>query len=79
MIRSAPAVPNDSIFCTQLGQNAVHAGMAGKTGIIIGRWHGIFTHVPISAIIHTRNRVSPESPLWWNVLESTGQPMKMKN
>lgn len=79
MIRSAPAVPNDSIFCTQLGQNAVHAGIAGKTGIIIGRWNGTFTHVPISAIINKRNHVSPESVLWWNVLESTGQPMSMKN
>jgi len=79
MIRSAPAVPNDSVFCAQLGQNAVHAGMAGKTGIVIGRWHGTFTHIPIDAIAGKKNRISPESTLWWNVLEATGQPMEMVN
>jgi 6-phosphofructokinase 1 len=79
MIRSAPAVPNDSVFCGQLGQNAVHAGMAGKTNILIGRWNGIFTHIPLSAVINKQNRISAESSLWWNVLESTGQPMVMKN
>ncbi|MBL8025158.1 MAG: ATP-dependent 6-phosphofructokinase [Fibrobacteres bacterium] len=79
MIRSAPAAPNDSIFCSQLGQNAVHAAMAGKTGIAIGRWHKTFTHIPISMIAGKRNKISLESPLWWNVLESTGQPMSMKN
>jgi 6-phosphofructokinase 1 len=79
MIRSAPANPNDSIFCAQLGQNAVHAAIAGKTGIAIGRWHKTFTHIPISSIAGKRNTISMESPLWWNVLESTGQPMSMKN
>jgi 6-phosphofructokinase 1 len=79
MIRSAPAVPNDSIFCAQLGQNAVHAGMAGKTNILIGRWKTYFTHLPLWAIRGKQNRIDPESSLWWNVLESTGQPMNMKN
>ncbi|MGL5955441.1 MAG: ATP-dependent 6-phosphofructokinase, partial [Brevinema sp.] len=31
MIRSAPACPNDSLYCLLLGQYAVHAAMAGKT------------------------------------------------
>jgi len=79
MIRSAPAVPNDSVFCAQLGQYAVHAGMAGKTGVVIGRWHGTFTHIPIAAMAGRRNTISPESTLWWNVLEATGQPMDMRN
>ncbi len=79
MIRSAAAMPNDSLFCAQLGQNAVHAAMAGKTGIAIGRWHNTFTHIPIATIAGRRNKVSLESPLWWSVLESTGQPMNMKN
>ena len=29
MIRSVPADASDSIYCMLLGQNAVHAGMAG--------------------------------------------------
>ncbi len=30
MIRSAPANPNDALFCALLGQYAVHAGMAER-------------------------------------------------
>jgi hypothetical protein len=33
MIRGVPANPHDSIYCAHLAQNAVHAAMAGKTGI----------------------------------------------
>lgn len=36
-IRSQPANPHDSAFCLMFGQNAVHAGMAGRTGMIVGR------------------------------------------
>ena len=35
MIRSAPANSNDSVYCTKLGAYAVHAAMAGKTGLIV--------------------------------------------
>ena len=31
IIRSVPANANDRVYCGFLGQNAVHAGMAGKT------------------------------------------------
>ena len=30
IIRSAPANPNDSIYCSRLGAHAVHAAMSGK-------------------------------------------------
>ena len=78
IIRAMPANPNDSIFCEDLGRNAVHAAMAGKTGIIIGRWNRVFTHVPIKTVVSVRKRIDPEEPLWWHVLESTGQPIQMK-
>ena len=58
-------------------QNAVHAGMAGKTGMIIGQWNGQFTHVPIALATSRRKVLSPEDPLWLAVLESTGQPVKI--
>jgi len=73
IIRSVPANANDSIFCANLGRWAVHAGMAGKTDLVIGLWHGVFTHVPISACTFGRKKISPESALWLNVLEATGQ------
>ncbi len=78
-IRSVPANANDSIFCDQLARNAVHAGMAGKTDMVIGLWHGLFTHVPLTLATSSRKKVSPESELWRNVIEATGQPFSIKS
>ena len=79
IIRSAPANANDSKFCSLLAQNAVHAAMAGKTGFVIGNWNSQFTLLPIPATISKRKKIDMESEEWWNVLESTGQPISMKN
>jgi 6-phosphofructokinase 1 len=79
MIRSAPANPNDSVFCGLLGQYAVHAGMAGKSDMIVGIWNNIYTHVPIELAISTRKRINPDSRFWYNVLEATGQKAVMRN
>ncbi|MFH0894648.1 MAG: ATP-dependent 6-phosphofructokinase [Bacteroidota bacterium] len=76
IIRSAPANANDSMFCGQLAQNAVHGAMAGKTGFVAGIWNSVFTYVPITQTILGRKKIDIESELWWNVLESTGQPVK---
>lgn len=32
MVRAIPTIPADHIYCTVLGQNAVHAAFAGYTG-----------------------------------------------
>jgi 6-phosphofructokinase 1 len=53
--------------------------MAGKTGLIVSFLHARFVHVPIDLATAERNTVDPEGSLWLGVLESTGQPMKMKN
>ena len=74
MVRSVPANAHDSIYCIQLAQNAVHAGMAGKTGMIIGQWNGQFTHIPLALATSRRKVLSQEDPLWLSVLEATGQP-----
>ncbi len=79
IIRSAPAVPNDSIFCTLLGQYAVHAGMAGKTDMIVGQWNNVYTHVPIKLAISKRKMINAASPFWRNIIEATGQPISMVN
>ncbi|MBN2040259.1 MAG: ATP-dependent 6-phosphofructokinase [Spirochaetes bacterium] len=79
MIRSTPANSNDSIFCAMLGQFAVHAGMAGKTDLIIGIWNNVYTHVPIELVISERKQIDPNSRFWYNVLAATGQPVDMKN
>ncbi|PIE34659.1 diphosphate--fructose-6-phosphate 1-phosphotransferase [candidate division KSB3 bacterium] len=79
MIRSVSANASDSIFCAHLGRQAVHATMAGKTDMIVGRWHDEFTHVPIPVSTSSRKKISPEGFLWLSVLESTGQPVSMKS
>ena len=73
MIRSLPANPNDHVYCGFLGRDAVHAGMAGKTNMIIGHWNNFFVHVPIPMTAGKRKRVNPNGKLWQTVLEATGQ------
>jgi 6-phosphofructokinase 1 len=78
MIRSVPANPHDSAFCLLLGQSAVHAGMSGRTNMVVGFWNHQFTHVPISLAASERKKIDPEGPLWSSVLASTGQPRDMR-
>jgi 6-phosphofructokinase 1 len=78
-IRSVPANPNDCIFCGYLGQHAAHAGMAGKTGLLIGIWNNLFIHVPIELAVRQRKQIDPHGILWTSVLEATGQPKAMIN
>lgn len=78
-IRSAPPVPNDLIFCAQLGQYAVHAGMAGKTDMVIGLWNNMYTMVPIELATSKRKMIDPASRFWHDVIDTTGQPYSMKN
>lgn len=73
-IRSMPANANDRIYCGFLGQQAVHAGMAGKTGMVISMLNNKYVHIPIKLAVSTRKQVKPKGGLWLSVLESTGQP-----
>ncbi len=79
LVRAVPANAHDAIFCMQLAQNAVHAGMSGKTGMLIGLWNGKFTHVPFALATRESKRLSPEDPLWLSVIEATGQPFIIRN
>ena len=76
-IRSRPANPHDSVFCLLLGHCAVHAGMTGRTNMLVGYWNGEFTHVPIPLAVSKRKQINPEGRLWSSVLESTGQTRGM--
>ena len=73
-IRSVPANPYDSVYCLRLAQNAVHAALAGRTEMVVGRWHGRFGHIPMAVAGSQRNQVAPDGDLWLSVLEATGQP-----
>jgi 6-phosphofructokinase 1 len=73
MIRSLPANANDRVFCNFLGRNAVHAGMAGKTNLLIGHWNNFFVHVPMKTVAGKRKQINPTGTLWRSALEATGQ------
>ncbi|MFM7206764.1 MAG: ATP-dependent 6-phosphofructokinase [Planctomycetaceae bacterium] len=73
-IRSVEANPYDSVYCIRLAQNAVHAALAGRTAMVVGRWHGRFVHIPMALAVSHRNQVEPSGDLWLSVLEATGQP-----
>ncbi len=76
-IRSLPANPRDSAFCLVLGQSAVHAGMAGRTEMVVGYWNHQGTHVPISLAVSQRKKLDPEGWIWNSVLSITGQPRNL--
>lgn len=74
MLRAQTTSADDAVFCATLGQHAVHAAMAGKTGMMIGYAHGRFTHVPLTALSLGEKRLDINGPLWSSVLSGTGQP-----
>jgi 6-phosphofructokinase 1 len=75
MLRGVPANAMDAVFCDELARYAVHAAMAGKTDVMIGRWHRSFTHVPLGLALSEKKRIDPDKELWLAVTETTGQPL----
>jgi 6-phosphofructokinase 1 len=73
-VRSVPANCEDAILCDLFARNAVHAAMAGKTGVVVGFLHERFIHVPIELLAERRKFVDPTGPIWASVLAATGQP-----
>ena len=78
LVRSSPANSEDSILCDLFARHAVHAAMAGKTGLVIGYLHDRFIHVPIEMLAKAKKRVDPDSSIWHAVLATTGQPERFQ-
>jgi 6-phosphofructokinase 1 len=78
IIRSVPANASDRIYCGALGQYAVHAGMSGKTGMLVGLMKDEYVHLPLK-MVGSGATVDPEGNVWMRVLETTGQPPAMRN
>lgn len=79
IIRSATALPTDALYCTRLASNAVHAGMAGRTNMMISFLHNRYVHLPIDIAVSEVNVIDPESPLWLDVIGKLQMPIKMVN
>jgi 6-phosphofructokinase 1 len=77
-IRSLPANSIDAEFCLMLGQHAAHAGLAGRTDMVVGYWNQRFTHVPIPLAVASRKTLDLNGETWQCVLEATGQPAVMR-
>jgi len=73
-IRGSAANSDDAIVCDLFARHAVHAAMAGKTGLVIGFLHERFIHVPIELLASHSKSLDPASGWWRSVLATTGQP-----
>jgi 6-phosphofructokinase 1 len=78
IVRSSPANAEDSILCDLFARNAVHAAMAGKTGLVIGYLHDRFIHVPIELLASRKKALDPDGFAWSAVLAATGQPERFE-
>ncbi|MCL4199451.1 MAG: ATP-dependent 6-phosphofructokinase [Phycisphaerales bacterium] len=76
-VRSGAANSEDAILCDLFARNAVHAAMAGKSGLVIGYLHDEFIHIPIDLLAGRRKSVDPAGPVWAAVLAATGQPERL--
>jgi 6-phosphofructokinase 1 len=77
-IRSAPTNAQDSIFCVLLAHQAVHAALAGKTGMIVGVLSNTYVHIPIERAVVQRKKVDPFSLEYRAMLDNTGIPQYLK-
>lgn len=73
-IRSRPANCEDAVLCDMFARQAVHAAMAGKTGMVVGQLHGTFIHVPTSLIASGAKQLDTDGLFWHSVLAANQQP-----
>lgn len=75
MIRSVAANAHDSKYCSSLAQEAVHAAMAGYTGITVGKVDERYVMLPIFAIgEHGPRKVDVNGDMFAQLMHSTRQP-----
>ncbi len=72
-IRSVHANAADSLLCDQFARAAAHAGLAGKTDMLVGLWHNHLIHVPLVISSDAKKDMSLEGELWTAVQALTGQ------
>ena len=73
MIRATTVSAADAHFAAQLGEDAVHAAMAGFSETLIGSWGGLGTLVPFS-MLQASKQLDLDQQTWRQALGATGQP-----
>lgn len=76
LIRSCPPDAEDAMLCDLYARHAVHAAMAGRTGMIIGLINDSFVHVPIELLPSQKKQLDQDDSQWRAVLACTGQPAR---
>ncbi|CAK9213696.1 unnamed protein product [Sphagnum troendelagicum] len=74
MIRARACNSSDHIFCSILGQNAVHGAFAGYTNVTVGVVNTHYCFLPIPEVIRKPRMVDPNSNMYHRCVTSTGQP-----
>merc|ERR1712217_710645 len=75
MVRSVRANAFDSTYCAALAQEAVHAAMAGFTGISVGKVDERYVMLPIHAITQKGPRkLDLKSRVFERLMSTTMQP-----
>lgn len=78
MVRGVPANSSDSLYCSELAQNAVHCSMAGFTGFSVGLVNNTLVMIPIPHLTASSPRVmnlqKKGGEIWNRVIAMTGQP-----
>ncbi len=75
-IRSIPANVYDRFLADQMARHAVHAAMAGKTGMLIGFQHNQFIHVPIPTVVSQKKQIEITGDLWRALLQVVEHPRR---
>lgn len=67
-IRSVPSNAHDAAFCLLLGHNAAHAGIAGRTNMVVGDWGENSPTCRFPMAVSKRKQIDPEggcgAPSW---------------
>ena len=75
MVRARQTNASDAIYCSILGQNAVHAAFAGLTGVTVGLCNGHYVYLPVPPLIKRAREVDPNGRMWQRLRLAINQPV----
>jgi 6-phosphofructokinase 1 len=74
MVRACRTNASDAVYCSILGQNAVHAAFAGLSSVTVGMCSGHYVYLPIPPVIAAARTVDPEGRMFERLRFAIGQP-----
>ena len=74
MVRATPTNASDAVYCSILGQSAVHAAFAGLSAVTVGMVCGHYVYLPIEPVIAAARTVDPNGRMFERLRFAIGQP-----